>query len=150
MHIRRFFTFVLATLGQTALNSTDPGEKALLDGMLAVDGSTGKYPQFAYWLAMPFFAPVPWEADAFYNQPGMREKNLVLDWWPVGTGPYRLTVNQPNRQMRLTRNPNFRGEPYPTEGMPEDVVAELSARPKPSSKFKQVEEWRGRRLFGKY
>jgi len=36
------------------------------------------------------------------------------------------------------------------KGMPEDVVAELSARPKPSSKFKQVEESRGRRLFGKY
>lgn len=85
----------------------------------------GKYPQFVYWLAMPFFAPVPWEADAFYSQPGMREKNLVLDWWPVGTGPYMLTVNQPNRQMRLARNPNFRGEPYPSEGMPEDRTTGL-------------------------
>ena len=33
----------------------------------------GKYPQFKYWLAMTFTAPVPWEADRFYNQPGMAE-----------------------------------------------------------------------------
>ncbi|PIX02704.1 MAG: peptide ABC transporter substrate-binding protein, partial [Hydrogenophilales bacterium CG_4_8_14_3_um_filter_62_83] len=59
---------------------------------------------------------LPWEADAFYNQPGMAERNLTLDGWPVGTGPYMLTVNEPNRQMRLERNPNFRGEPYPGEG----------------------------------
>ena len=102
-----------------------------LAGVEVVDSHTyririrGKYPQFVYWLAMPFFAPVPWEADAFYSQPGMRDKNLVLDWWPVGTGPYMLTVNQPNRQMRMRRNPNFRGEPYPAEGMPEDVAAGL-------------------------
>jgi hypothetical protein len=38
--------FVLATLGQTPLNSTDPAEKPMLDGMLAVDGKSGKYPQF--------------------------------------------------------------------------------------------------------
>ena len=37
---------------------------------------TEKYPQFVYWLAMPFFAPVPWEADRFYAQPGMAERNL--------------------------------------------------------------------------
>jgi len=87
----------------------------------------GKYPQFVYWLAMPFFAPVPWEVDAFYSQPGMREKNLVLDWWPVGTGPYMLTVNQPHRQMRLVRNPNFRGEPYPGEGDATDAPSGLVA-----------------------
>ncbi|MEO1765994.1 ABC transporter substrate-binding protein [Thiobacter sp. AK1] len=85
----------------------------------------GKYPQFAYWLAMPFFAPVPWEADRFYAQPGMQEKNLVLDWFPVGTGPYMLTVNDPNRQMVLERNPNFHGETYPTEGEPGDREAGL-------------------------
>ncbi len=90
-------------------------------------GVKGKYPQFVYWLAMPFFAPVPWEVDAFYSQPGMAEKNLVLDWWPVGTGPYMLTVNQPNRQMRLTRNPNFHGESYPSESEPADVAAGLTA-----------------------
>ncbi len=83
----------------------------------------GKYPQFRYWLAMPFFAPVPWEADVFYSQPGMKKRNITLDWYPVGTGPYMLTVNNPNRQMVLERNPNFRGERYPDSGEPGDREA---------------------------
>ncbi len=93
-----------------------------LDGTAVVDRYTyritvkGKYPQMVYWLAMPFFAPVPIEADRFYSQPGMAEKNLTLDWYPVGTGPFMLTVNNPNRQMVLERNPNFHGERYPAEG----------------------------------
>jgi ABC-type transport system substrate-binding protein len=80
----------------------------------------GKYPQFLYWLAMPFFAPVPYEADRFYSQPGMQERNITLDWYPVGTGPYMLTINNPNRQMVMERNPNFHGETYPQEGEPGD------------------------------
>jgi ABC-type transport system substrate-binding protein len=87
----------------------------------------GKYPQFLYWLAMPFFAPMPWEADKFYSQPGMAEKNLTLDWYPVGTGPYMLTENDPNARMVLQRNPNFHGERYPCEGEPEDRPAGLLA-----------------------
>jgi oligopeptide transport system substrate-binding protein len=82
----------------------------------------GKYPQFRYWLAMPFFAPLPPEADRFYAQPGMAEKNISPDWYPVGTGPYMLTVNNPNMQMVLTRNPNFHGETYPAEGAPGDAA----------------------------
>jgi len=85
----------------------------------------GKYPQFLYWLAMPFFAPMPWEADKFHSQPGMMEKNLTLDWYPVGTGPYMLTENNPNARMVLERNPNFRQETYPCEGEPEDAKAGL-------------------------
>ena len=42
----------------------------------------GKYPQFLYWQALFFFAPMPWEAERFHSQPGMAEKNLVLDWYP--------------------------------------------------------------------
>ncbi len=84
-----------------------------------------KYPQFRYWLAMPFFAPIPWEADKFYAQPGLAQKNITLDWYPVGTGPYMLTVNNPNRKMVLTRNPNFRGEAYPSEGEAGDKEAGL-------------------------
>lgn len=85
----------------------------------------GKYPQLLYWLAMPFFAPVPQEADRFYSQAGMQERNITLDWYPVGTGPYMLTVNNPNRQMVLEINPNFHGEVYPSEGMPGDREAGL-------------------------
>ncbi len=94
----------------------------------------GKYPQLLYWLAMPFFAPMPPEADRFYSQPGMAEKNITLDWYPVGTGPYMLTVNDPNRRMVLERNPNFHGERYPEEGEPEDRAAGLlvdAGRPLP-------------------
>ncbi len=86
----------------------------------------GKYPQFVYWLAMPFFAPIPEEAHRFYSQPGMTEgKNLTLDWYPVGTGPYMLTVNNPNRMMVMERNPNFGGEPYPADGEAGDAEAGL-------------------------
>ena len=87
----------------------------------------GKYPQLLYWLAMPFFAPIPHEADRFYAQAGMKERNITLDWYPVGTGPYMLTVNNPNREMILERNPNFHGESYPTEGEPGDAQNGLLA-----------------------
>ncbi len=83
----------------------------------------GKYPQFLYWLAMPFFAPIPPEADRFYAQPGMDKKNITLDWYPIGTGPYMLTENNPNLKMVLARNPNFHGEKYPSEGEPGDNAA---------------------------
>ena len=74
------------------------------------------YPQFTYWLAMNFFAPMPWEAERFYAQPGMAQKNLNLNWYPVGTGPFMLTENNPNLRMVLSRNPYFRGELYPVSG----------------------------------
>lgn len=76
----------------------------------------GVYPQFVYWLAMNFFAPVPWEVDRFYQLPGLAEKNITLDWFPMGTGPYMLVENNPNLRMVLEANPNFHGETYPTEG----------------------------------
>ncbi|MGC2457299.1 MAG: ABC transporter substrate-binding protein [Gallionellaceae bacterium] len=104
-----------------------------LPGVEVVDAQTyrikvhGKYPQFAYWLAMPFFAPMPWEADRFYAQPGMRERNLTLDWWPLGSGPYYLSDNDPNRRMVLTKNPYFSGEFYPSEGEPGDREGGLLA-----------------------
>ena len=80
----------------------------------------GKYPQFLFWLSMPFFAPMPWEADVFYEQPGLADKNITLDWYPIGTGPYLLAENNPNRRMILLKNPNFHVETYPTEGESED------------------------------
>ncbi len=111
-----------------------------LEGVQAVDRYTyritvkGKYPQLVYWLAMPFFSPVPVEADIFYSQPGMAEKNFTFDWYPVGTGPYYLTVNDPNRKMVMARNPHFHGETYPREGEAGDAAAGLlsdAGRPLP-------------------
>jgi oligopeptide transport system substrate-binding protein len=104
-----------------------------LEGVQVVDAHTyrikvyGKYPQFAYWLAMPFFSPMPLEAEHFYAQQGMQQNNLTLDWWPVGSGPYYLSENNPNQRMVLTRNPNFSGEFYPAEGEPGDREAGLLA-----------------------
>ena len=104
-----------------------------LEGVQVVDVHTyrikvyGKYPQFAYWLAMPFFSPMPFEAERFYAQEGMQQNNLTLDWWPVGSGPYYLSENNPNQRMVLTRNPNFSGEFYPAEGEQGDREAGLLA-----------------------
>ena len=125
-----------ATLQQAA--QKNPG--AFLDlnahplpGVQVVDEHTyrieihGKYPQFAYWLAMPFFAPLPHEAERFYAQNGMRERNLMLDWWPVGSGPYYLSENNPNQRMVLTRNPYYDSETYPSEGGAGDEESGLLA-----------------------
>lgn len=73
----------------------------------------GQYPQFIYWLAMPFFAPMPWEAIKFYSHPTMVEKDITLDWFPVGTGPFYLEKNDPNSQMILQKNKLFRKSYYP-------------------------------------
>jgi ABC-type transport system substrate-binding protein len=83
----------------------------------------GKYPQWRYWMTLTFMSPVPWEADAFYAQPGMAGNGLSLDTWPVGTGPYMMSEYVQDRRHVLVRNPNYRGEPYPCEGMPEDQAA---------------------------
>lgn len=88
---------------------------------------TRKYPQFVYWMALPFFAPLPWEADRFYTQAAATAQNITLDRFPVGSGPYVLAVNKPNYRMVLRRNPNFRGETYPADGGPEDERAGLLA-----------------------
>ncbi|HZE92492.1 MAG TPA: ABC transporter substrate-binding protein, partial [Rhizobacter sp.] len=85
----------------------------------------GKYPQWNYWMSMTFMAPVPWEADAFYAQPGMAAVGLSLDRWPVGTGPYMMTEFIPDLRHVMQRNPHYRGEPYPCEGMPGDKEAGL-------------------------
>lgn len=85
----------------------------------------GKYPQWKYWMQMTFMAPVPWEADAFYAQPGMAENSLTLDNWPVGTGPFMVTEFVKDRRIVMKKNPNYRGEPYPCDGMPEDKAKGL-------------------------
>lgn len=101
------------------------------NGVQALDNHTlrirvkGKYPQFKYWLAMTFTAPVPWEADRFYHQPGMAQRNLSLNTWPAGTGPYMLETSIQNRQHVMVRNPHFRPSPYPCEGEPQDKARGL-------------------------
>jgi ABC-type transport system substrate-binding protein len=97
-----------------------------LEGATAPDPHTfvlrvkGKYPQMRFWFGMTFFSPLPWEADRFYEQRGMLENGLSLNLWPVGTGPFMLVEQGPSRYV-MKRNPNFRGQIYPTEGMPGDA-----------------------------
>ncbi|TSA19912.1 MAG: peptide ABC transporter substrate-binding protein [Betaproteobacteria bacterium] len=102
-----------------------------LSGVERVDALTwririkGKYPQFLYWLAMPFFAPMPEEADRYYGTALMRAANLTLDSQPVGTGAFYMAENDPNRVMILRRNPNYHADYYPTTGEPNDAAAGL-------------------------
>jgi len=87
----------------------------------------GKYPQFLYWLSMNFFAPIPWEADLFYQQKGLIKKNITLNSYPIGTGAYYLAENNPNQKMILKANPNFHKEYFRGEKLPfiKEVVYSL-------------------------
>ena len=104
-----------------------------LEGVQALDPHTlririkGKYPHWKYWLAMTFTAPIPWEADKFYAQPGMARNGMALSRWPVGTGPYMLREYEQDRRHVLVRNPLYREDPYPCEGEAEDRAAALLA-----------------------
>jgi ABC-type transport system substrate-binding protein len=93
----------------------------------------GKNPEFRYWLAMPFFAAMPFEAVRFYSQPGFSESNLNLDWQPIGSGPFYLSINNPNQEMRLDKNPNFHQEffPEPSNQAERARFAKLIGKPLP-------------------
>ncbi len=117
-------------LGQVLKNNPEQNinlREYNLEGVKSLDKYTyqitlkEKYPQFIYWLSMYFFSPMPWEADVFYQQAGMEERNISLDWYPIGTGPFMLTENNPNQRMVMERNPNFHGENYPTDGEESDI-----------------------------
>ena len=83
------------------------------------------YPQILYWLAMSFFAPVPKEAIRFYEQGPMIRRNITLDQFPVGTGPYRIGNYNRNLEITLVRNEHYHGETYPTDGEASDQAAGL-------------------------
>jgi ABC-type transport system substrate-binding protein len=98
------------------------------------------YPQILYWFAMPFSAPVAWEAVEYYD--GRDGRDHFADH-PVGTGPYRLVEYDKYARMVLEANPNWYGvrhpewrapgAVYPTEGEPGDegtvaLPAELAGR----------------------
>ena len=84
-----------------------------------------KYPQFVYWLAMPFFSPMPEEAIDFYSQPVMKDRNITIDRFPVGTGAYRIETLLAHKEIVLVKNENFRVERYPSSGEPGDRAAGL-------------------------
>lgn len=106
-------------------------KKHPLPGVEKVDDHTfriilkTKYPQFVYWLAMPFFSPIPEEVADFYKQGALAQRNITIDRYPIGTGPYMVDVFNPNMEITLARNPNFRDERYPDIGETEDKAAGL-------------------------
>jgi len=75
-----------------------------------------KLPQFLYWLAMPFFAPMPQEAIDFYSQGPNISRNITLNWFPVGTGAYRLAEYNPHHRIIMVKNENYHEDTYPSEG----------------------------------
>ena len=106
-------------------------EDATFPGVEVVDRYTyrvilkAKYPQFVYWLAMPFFSPMPKEAIDFYSQPVMQARNITIDRFPVGTGAYRIETLLAHKEIALVKNENFRVERYPSSGEPGDREAGL-------------------------
>jgi ABC-type transport system substrate-binding protein len=66
-------------------------------------------------LADQVCSPVAKEAVDYYG------KDIIAH--PVGTGPFILKEWQRSSYIELVRNPNFRGETYPTEGEPGDKEA---------------------------
>lgn len=88
---------------------------------------TEVYPQILYWFAMPFTAPMAWEAVAYYDG---REGRPPLAEHAVGTGPFRLAIYDKRSRIVLDRNPSWYGVAhpewhapgavYPREGTPED------------------------------
>jgi ABC-type transport system substrate-binding protein len=57
-------------------------------------------------------APVAQEAVQYYK--------VDINAHPVGTGPYKLVIWQRSSFIELEKNPNWRGERYPSEGEPSD------------------------------
>ena len=88
------------------------------------------YPQILYWFAMPFTTPVPWEAVAYYNGEGDRDR--FADH-PVGSGPFAMVEYDKESKFVLEANPNWYGvrhpewrapgATYPTDGEAEDEAA---------------------------
>lgn len=68
------------------------------------------YPQILYWFAMPFTAPVPWEAVAYYD--GRAGRDHFADH-PVGAGPFRLALYDKQSRIILERNDNWYGIRHP-------------------------------------
>jgi len=86
-----------------------------IEGFKALDDYTIQikllkpYPQLLYVLAMNFGAPMAKEVTQKYGHEGLSQ-NMV------GTGPYKLKSYVRGSKIILVKNPNFRGEKYPTEG----------------------------------
>lgn len=121
-----------------AIPESKGGVEPLLDymkpefsGLEVIDDHTFKliikrrYPQAIYWMAMPFFAPIPMEYLEFLNQKPLIDRQIDMDHWPLGTNAHRMTTHKTDQKIVLKRHPDFRETYYPTEGEPGDAEAGL-------------------------
>jgi ABC-type transport system substrate-binding protein len=87
-----------------------------IDGVRIVDDTafdlvvSSEYPQILYWFAMPFTAPVPWEAIVYYD--GEAGRPRFADH-PVGAGPYRLAHYDKQARIVLEADPSWYGVQHP-------------------------------------
>jgi len=108
-----------------------PGIRVLSELELEITLSDA-YPQILFWFAMPFTAPVPWQAVAWYDGEGGRPS---FSEHPVGSGPFTLEVYDKRSRIVLEKNPTWYGvlhpeweapaATYPREGEPGDAAAGL-------------------------
>ncbi len=83
-------------------------------------------PQILYWFAMPFTAPMPWEAVTYYD--GDKGRDRLADH-PVGSGPFMLKhydkqflmVLERNDAWYGHRNPGAPGATFPSDGDARDI-----------------------------
>lgn len=102
-----------------------PDYNTAIEGLEAPDNSTlviklkKPYYQLMYQLASAPTSVVPHEAVDKYGKEFLNHA--------VGTGPYILKQWIRNSRLEFVKNPNWRGEFYPTEGSPGDQEAGLLA-----------------------
>jgi ABC-type transport system substrate-binding protein len=101
-------------------NELDVDYNQVVEGYKALDDYTLQIRLITPWpqlietaLTDSMTAPMPYEAVNYYGKDIIRK--------PVGTGSYILKVWQRGCYIELVRNPNWRGELYPSEGGPGDV-----------------------------
>lgn len=100
------------------VNKGEADYDTAIEGLQAPDNETlviklnKPYFQLYYVLAMPYSAPVPKEAIDKFGKEYLNH--------PVGTGPYMLESWTRNSKAVLIKNPNWRGEKYPSEGEASD------------------------------
>ncbi len=103
-------------LGNTNYDELPEGFSAPDDYTLKIK-LTRKYPQLLFVLAMPITFVVPREVVEALG-PDFVNK-------PIGSGPYKLVEWLKNSKVSFEKNPNYRGQVYPSEGEPGDKEANL-------------------------
>jgi ABC-type transport system substrate-binding protein len=103
-----------AKAGKTDYSAPIAGLKALDPRTVEIKLKVRSY-QFIYAFAMPATFIVPREAVEEYGPEFLNH--------PVGTGAFKLAEYNPQAKIVYVRNPTFRKELYPSEGMPGDKEA---------------------------